>query len=73
MHTPTHTCTHIQFYICIYAFIHLPDAFIQSNLYCSEVLEVKILADHAVPGNQTHDNGVASTMIYFRAFVSIER
>lgn len=45
-------------YFCIlFTFMHLADISIQSDLYC-------IQGVHAFPRNQTHDLGVASSMLY---------
>ncbi len=46
--------------------LHLPDAFIQSDLHCIQVTVFffYILSAFAFPGNRTHDLGVASAMLY---------
>ncbi len=42
--------------------MHLADAFIQSDLHCIQVTVSTFYL--AVPGNRTHDLGVASAMLY---------
>ncbi len=45
-----------------FTFIHLADAFIQSDLHCIQVTVSTFYL--AFPGNRTHDLGVASAMLY---------
>ncbi len=45
-------------------FMHLADAFIQSDLHCIQVTVSTFLSALAFPGNRTHDLGVASAMLY---------
>lgn len=44
-------------------FMHLVDVFIQSDLQC--ILGIQFLWDHAFPGIQTYDLGIASAMFYY--------
>ncbi len=48
----------------IYAFMHLADAFIQSDLQCIQVTVSTFLSGLAFPGNRTHDLGVANAMLH---------
>ncbi len=48
--------------------MHLADAFIQSDLHCIQVTVFYILSALAFPGNQTHDLGVASAMLYHLSY-----
>ncbi len=43
-----------------FTFMHLADAFIQSDLHCIKVT--------VFPGNRTHDLGVASAMLYHLSY-----
>ncbi len=47
--------------------MHLADAFIQS-VYIAFKLQFYILSALAFPGNQTHDLGVASAMLYHLSY-----
>ncbi len=47
-----------------FTFMHLADAFIQSDLHCILHYSFYILSALAFPGNRTHDLGVASAMLY---------
>ncbi len=51
-----------------FTFIHLADAFIQSDLHCIQVTVFYILSALAFPGNRTHDLGVASAMLYHLSY-----
>ncbi len=51
-----------------FTFMHLADAFIQSNLHCIQVKVSTFLSALAFPGNRTHDLGVASTMLYYLSY-----
>ncbi len=42
-------------------FMHLADAFIQSDLQCIQVIQ--FLAVHVFPGNRTHNLCAANTML----------
>ncbi len=56
-------------YIYIYiTFMHLADAFIQSDLHCIQVTVFYILSALALPRNRTHDLGVASAMLYHLSY-----
>ncbi len=57
----------MTFYIYI-TFMHLADAFIQSDLHCIQVTVFYILSALAFPGNWTHDLGVASAMLYHLSY-----
>ncbi len=48
--------------------MHLADAVIQSDLHCIQVTVFYILSALALPGNRTHDLGVASTMLYHLSY-----
>ncbi len=48
--------------------MHLADAFIQSDLHCIQVTVFYILSALALPGNRTHDLGVASAMLYHLSY-----
>ncbi len=48
--------------------MHLADAFIQSDLHCIQVTVFYILSALALPGNRTHDLGIASTMLYHLSY-----
>ncbi len=48
--------------------MHLADAFIQSDLHCIQVTVLHFLSALAFPGNQTHDLGVASAMLYHLSY-----
>ncbi len=59
--------------IYTFTFMHLADAFIQSDLHCIEVTGFfsfffYILSALAFPGNRTHDLGIASTMLYHLSY-----
>ncbi len=47
-----------------FTFMHLADAFIQSDLHCIQVTVSTFLSALAFPGNRTHDLGVANAMLY---------
>ncbi len=47
-----------------FTFMHLADAFIQSDLHCIQVTVSTFLSGLAFPGNRTHDLGIASAMLY---------
>ncbi len=48
-----------------FTFMHLADAFIQSDLHCIQVIvSTFFLSALAFPGNRTHDLGVANAMLY---------
>ncbi len=54
-----------------FTFMHLADAFIQSDLHCIQVTVFfffYILSALAFPGNRTHDLGVASAMLYHLSY-----
>ncbi len=51
-----------------FTFMHLADAFIQSDLHCIQVTVFYILPALAFPGNRTHDLGVASAMLYHLSY-----
>ncbi len=53
-----------------FTFMHLADAFIQSDLHCIQVTVIffYILSALAFPGNRTHDLGVASAMLYHLSY-----
>ncbi len=51
-------------FFTIYIFMHLADAFIQSDLHCIQVTVSTFLSALAFPGNRTHDLGIASAMLY---------
>ncbi len=51
-----------------FTFMHLADAFIQSDLHCIQVTVFTFLSALAFPGNRTHDLGVASTMLYYLSY-----
>ncbi len=53
--------------------MHLADAFIQSDLHCIQVTVFYILSALALPGNRTHDLGVASAMLYHLSYRKAER
>ncbi len=50
--------------------MHLADTFIQSDLHCIQVTVFffYILSALSFPGNQTHDLGVASAMLYHLSY-----
>ncbi len=50
------------FHIYIFTFMHLADAFIQSNLQCIQAIHA--LSVHVFPGNWTHNLCTANTMLY---------
>ncbi len=52
-------CTRVTF-----TFMHLADAFIQSNLQCIQI-RFYIFISSCLPGKRTHDPGVASAMPYY--------
>ncbi len=52
----------------LFTFVHLADAFIQSDLHCIQVTVFYILSALAFPGNRTHDLGVASAMLYHLSY-----
>ncbi len=49
----------------IFTFMHLADAFIQSDLQCIQVIH--LLSVCVFPGNWTHNLCAANTMLYHRA------
>ncbi len=51
-----------------FTFMHLADAFIQSDLHCIQVTVFTFLSALAFPGNRTHDLGVASAMLYHLSY-----
>ncbi len=51
-----------------FTFMHLADAFIQSDLHCIQVTVFTFLSALAFPGNRTHDLGVASAMLYYLSY-----
>ncbi len=52
-----------------FTFMHLADAFIQSDLHCIQVtVFFTVLSALAFPGNRTHDLGVASAMLYHLSY-----
>ncbi len=51
-----------------FTFMHLADAFIQSDLHCIQVTVFTFLSALAFPENRTHDLGVASTMLYYLSY-----
>ncbi len=56
--------TAFSFSTFTFTFMHLADAFIQSDLHCIQVTVFTFLSALAFPGNRTHDLGVASAMLY---------
>ncbi len=63
----TNLYSSISFYI-YFTFMHLADAFIQSDLHCIQVTVFYILSALAFPMNRTHDIGVASAMLYHLSY-----
>ncbi len=57
-------------FVCIitFTFMHLADAFIQSDLQCIQVTALNFLSALAFPGNRTHDLGVTSAMLYHLSY-----
>ncbi len=51
-------------FVLFLLFLHLADAFIQSDLHCIQVTVSTFLSALAFPGNRTHDLGIASAMLY---------
>ncbi len=51
-----------------FTFMHLADAFIQSDLRCIQVTVLHFLSALAFPGNRTHDFGVTSAMLYHLSY-----
>ncbi len=51
-----------------FTFMHLADAFIQSDLHCIQVTVFTFLSALAFPGNRTHDLGIASAMLYYLSY-----
>ncbi len=52
-----------------FTFMHLADAFIQSDLHCIQVtVFFTFLSALAFPGNRTHDLGIASAMLYYLSY-----
>ncbi len=51
-----------------FTFMHLADAFIQSDLHCIQFTFFYILSALAFPGNRTHDLGIASAMLYHLSY-----
>ncbi len=58
----------LYIYILHFTFMHLADAFIQSDLHCIQVTVLYILSALAFPGNRTHNLGVASAMLYHLSY-----
>ncbi len=60
----------VKFYLFTFTFtfMHLADAFIQSDLHCIQVTVFTFLSALAFPGNRTHDVGVASAMLYHLSY-----
>ncbi len=58
----------IKFSHFTFTFMHLADAFIQSDLHCIQVTVLHFLSALAFPGNRTHDLGVASAMLYHLSY-----
>ncbi len=54
-----------------FTFMHLADAFIQSDLHCIQVTVFYIWSALAFPGNRTHDLGIASAMIYHLSYMKV--
>ncbi len=50
--------------VITFTFMHLADAFIQSDLHCIQVTVSTFSSALAFPGNRTHDLSVASAMLY---------
>ncbi len=64
--SPIHPSIHILtlFFIHPFTFMHLADAFIQSDLQCIQVIQViHFLSVHVFPGNRTHNLCAASAML----------
>ncbi len=57
-----------QFLYISFTFMHLADAFIQSDLHCIQVTVFTFLSALAFPGNRTHDLSVASAMLYYLSY-----
>ncbi len=61
-------------YSFTFTFMHLADAFIQSDLHCIQVTVLNFffffffLSALAFPGNRTHDLGVPSAMLYHLSY-----
>ncbi len=67
--TQQHTLTRLTMHMITFTFMHLSDAFIQSNLHTlHSSYSFYILSALAFPGNRTHDLGVASTMLYHLSY-----
>ncbi len=47
----------------IFIFMHLADAFIQSDLQCIQVIPVHVLSACVFPGNRTHNLCAANAML----------
>jgi len=60
IHTLQSVYIQIRGHILTFTFMHLADAFIQSDLHCISRCTFTFLSVLAFPGNQTHDIGVAS-------------
>ncbi len=60
--TPGEGHRQVSFHIIVYAFMHLADAFIQSDLQCIQVIH--LLSVCVFPGNWTHNLCAANTMLY---------
>ncbi len=54
-------------YSFTFTFMHLADAFIQSDLHCIQVTVLHLSA-LVFPGNRTHDLSVASAMLYHLSY-----
>ncbi len=58
-------CHMYSLFTFTFTFMHLADAFIQSDLHCIQVtVSTFFLSALAFPGNRTHDLGVANAMLY---------
>ncbi len=55
-----------------FTFMHLADAFIQSDLHCIQVTVLHLSA-LALPGNRTHDLSVANAMLYQLSYRKVYR
>ncbi len=65
-----HACSvwfRLVYSLLTFTFMHLADAFIQSDLHCIQVTVLHLSA-LAFPGNRTHDLGVASAMLYHLSY-----
>ncbi len=55
--------------VYIYIFMHLADAFIQSDLFCIFRLYIFFFCQYVFPGNWTHNLCAANAMLYHWATV----